>query len=158
MTSVEVLARLGLLSWHVLLLGWEKGWVTRDDIIDYAVHLLAANKDQGDENIAAIAAGENYSNDELKQFITSLTKHREGGLLAENAGAEIEKWRLAQLISINESELSEEEKLQRLQDVYAEFGYPEDMASCSIYSQDNIDPLLAMVRVITALKEKFQTR
>jgi hypothetical protein len=60
----------------------------------------------------------------------------------------IEKWRFAHISWLLQSESSDEEKVSALQELYAEFGFPEDMASCSIYSGDQIDPLLAAGRIV----------
>ena len=115
-------------------------------MIDYAVSLLMTESD--DEDIAVIAAGESLSDDELFDLVSAQSKN-------EDAGADLDKWRLAYLLCIAESDSSEQEKIDKLQDVYSQFDYPEDMASCSIYAQDDIDPLMAMMQVVKGLRQKF---
>lgn len=146
MSPIKILISLGLLRWSTILLGMGKGWLTRKDIIDYAVDLLVNGND--DDGVAIIAAGENLADSELLNLISNQVEH-------SDTDNELDKWRLAHLISIAESKEDEQTKLDRLQEVYANFDYPEDMSSCSIYSQDDIDPLEIMVRVVEELRNKF---
>jgi len=148
MRSVEVLNNLNLLCWSLLFMGLRKEWVTKSDIEGYAVSLLSANLDGGDEKIAELASAESLGDDDVRELLFQLGR-------ADEQPDNVEKWRLALLISLSESVLSEEEKVDRLQELYAEFGYPEDMSACSIYSQNSIAPLIAMSRVISSLKAKL---
>jgi len=149
MSPVKILINLGPLCWSTILLGLDKGWVSRKDVIEYAVDLLV--KGNEDENVVIIAGGEPLGDDELLDLISNLVEQ------SDNTG-ELDKWRLAHLISIAESNEGEQSKLDRLQEVYANFDYPEDMASCSVYSQDEIDPLVAMMQVVEELRNKLTQR
>lgn len=146
MSPIKILIDLDLLSWSTILLGMEKGWIRRKDVIDYAVQLLIRGCD--DENIAVIASGRNFNDDELLSWISSHIKQ-------SDKTKDFEKWRLACLLSLDESIKDKQAKLDKLQEIYADFNYPEDMASCSIYSQDKISPLVAMEQVIQELKNKL---
>lgn len=146
MSLITILINSGLLCWSTILLGLRKGWINRKDVIDYAVDLLV--KGDEDESVAVIAGGECLSDDELFKLISNQVEQ------PDNI-ADIEKWRLAHLLKIAESDDDEQKKIDRLQEVYSNFDYPEDMASCSIYSQDKIDPLVAMMQVVEALKRKL---
>ena len=146
MSPIKVLINLGLLCWPTILLGFGKGWVSRKDAIDYAVDLLIKGND--DEDVSIIAAGETLGDDELLNLISHQVEQ-------SDSTNDLDKWRLAHLISIAESNDDEQTKLDRLQEVYADFNYPEDMASCSIYSQDATDPLLAMIQVVEELRSKL---
>lgn len=80
--------------------------------------------------------------------------------LNKNAGpfeefVEQEKWRLAFLVCISNLNSDDNEKIRLLQEVYADFYYPEDMAECSIYGDGRGDPLAAMMRVIAELSKKL---
>jgi hypothetical protein len=132
----------------VLFIGQQNGWITKSDIADYAVNLLSLGLDNGDENIAVLAIAESFDDSELRDLLLQV------GGEAEKTDS-VEKWRLAELIALCESALSDEEKLNRLQDLYAKFDYPEDMSSCSIYSQDSVNPKVAMLNVISSLKRKY---
>ncbi len=146
MSPIRILENLGLLSWSTILLGLRNGWVSRKDLIDYAVDLLV-NGDE-DEDVAIIAGGGSMEDDELFDLVSN-----KAGQFDNNAT--LDKWRLAHLLQIAESDDDEQTKLDRLQEVYSNFGYPEDMASCSIYSQDENDPLVAMMQVVEKLMKKL---
>ncbi|MEG3219673.1 DUF2247 family protein [Vibrio gigantis] len=146
MSPIKILIDLGLLCWSTLLLGMSKGWASRKDAIDYAVTLLVSGIEE--EDVAVIASGESLEEDELLKLISNQVKQND-------CAADLDKWRLAHLLSISESGDDEQAKLDRLQEVYANFEYPEDMASCSIYSQDEIDPLVAMTKVVEELKSRL---
>jgi len=146
MTSIKKLLELGLICWSTIFIGLKNGWMSQQDLIDYAVSLLVAGSDN--EDIAVIAAGESLSDDELLDMVSVLSKN-------EDTGADLDKWRLAYLLCISESDSSEQEKIDKLQEVYSQFSYPEDMASCSIYAQDSIDPIMAMMQVIKELRKKL---
>ncbi len=146
MSPIKIMINLGLLCWPTILFGFRKGWVSRKDVIDYAVDLLINGSDN--EDVAIIAGGESLGNDELLDMISNQVEQ------AKNSTA-LDKWRLAYLLNIAESDENQQTKLDRLQEVYANFDYPEDMASCSIYSQDEIDPLVAMMQVVEKLRSRL---
>ena len=143
MPPIKIMADSGLLCWSTLLLGMKKGWACRNDAIDFAVELLV--KGNNEEDVALIAAGDCLQDDEFFNLIKNRTT-------PTNRAVAIEKWRLAFLLSISGSDDDEQTKLDRLQEVYANFDYPEDMVACSIYSQHKIDPLVAMAQIIEKLK------
>jgi len=92
--------------------------------------------------------GEYLTDDELIGLVLNLIK-------TTDSAADLDKWRLAFLLCIEASDDSDEDKVNKLQEVYADFDYPEDMASCSVYSQDNVSPLVAMSQVVQELRERF---
>ena len=149
MPPIKIMIDLGLLCWSTILLGLKKGWVNREDVIDYAVSLLVKGND--DEDVAVMAGGESLSDDELFNLISNQIK-------SIDDLTDLDKWRLAHLLCIAESDDDEQLKIDKLQEVYANFDYPEDMTSCSIYSQDKIDPLVAMMRVIGELRGRLTLR
>ncbi|EGU56401.1 hypothetical protein VINI7043_21066 [Vibrio nigripulchritudo ATCC 27043] len=147
MLPIKILINLGLLCWSTIHLGLKKGWVSRKDVTDYAVDLLINGNEN--ENVAIIAGGDSLDDDE---FFTLVSNHVRQ---PDDKASSLDKWRLAHLLNIAESDDNEQTKLDRLQEVYANFDYPEDMASCSIYSQDEIDPLVAMMQVIEELRSRL---
>lgn len=149
MSPMKILINLGLLCWSTILLGLREGWVSRNDVIAYAVDLLVNGNN--DEDVAVIAGGDPLGDDELYKLISNQ-------IVQTDNAADLDKWRLAHLLNIAESEDDEQTKLDRLQEIYTKFDYPEDMASCSIYSQDQIDPLVAMMQVVEELKSRLTQR
>lgn len=146
MPLIWTMKDLGFLCWSTILLGLRKGWVNRKDVSDYAFDLLVDGND--DEEVAIIAGGESLRDDEIFDLISNQVR---------KAGNEddLGKWRLAHILHIAESSDDDETKIGRLQEVYSNFDYPEDMASCSIYSQDEMDPLVAMLQVAEKLQSRF---
>ena len=108
----------------------QKGWVTKSDIAGYAIELLSDGLDNYDENITVLASADSSEDSEVQELMLQVV----GGLNSEA----LEKWRLVILSALNESVLTEEEKIDKLQELYAEFDYPEDMSSCSIYFTPSI--------------------
>lgn len=145
-SSVEILKELGLLCWSTIYVGFKNDWLKQKDVIDYAVNLLIEGND--DKVVVLIAGGEALNDMELLNFILPKIENKDDTTA-------IDKWRLANLLCIVESENNDQEKLDQLQEVYAKFEYPEDMKSCSIYSQNELDPLSAMMQVVEELKRKY---
>jgi len=100
------------------------------------------------KDVAVIAGGE-YLNDE--ELLGLMLKQAE----KTDDIYELDKWRLAFLLSVEMSVDSDEDKVSRLQEVYADFNYPEDMSSCSIYSKDDMSPLVAMQNLVKELRVRF---
>jgi hypothetical protein len=130
-------------------MGFRKHWIKREDIFEYAMNQLLAGCES--ERVAIIAGGEYLSDEELLGIISKQME-------MTNCVADTDKWRLAFLLGLEASDDSDENRINRLQEIYADFDYPEDMASCSIYSQDGLDPLVAMSQVVKRLKEGFLLR
>ena len=42
-----------------------------------------------------------------------------------------------------------------LQELYAQFDYRDDMSSCSVYSNDGVDPVEAMKNLVCSLTTRF---
>ncbi|MEA9976449.1 MULTISPECIES: DUF2247 family protein [unclassified Pseudomonas] len=149
MSPLGVLSSLGLACWSTIFLGFKKRWIGREDIFEFAMNQLLNGCES--ERVAIIAGGEYLSDEELLEVISKQME-------MASCVAEIDKWLLAFLLCIDSSNDSDEDKINRLQEIYADFDYPEDMASCSIYSQDGVDPLVAMSRVVERLRDRFLLR
>ncbi|MHC8340462.1 DUF2247 family protein [Pseudomonas sp. HLT2-19-2] len=149
MSPLNVLISLGLACWSTIFFGFRKRWIRRDDVFEYAISQLLNGCES--ERVAIIAGGEYLSDEELLAIISKQME-------MTDCVADMDKWRLAFLLCIDASDDSDENKINRLQEIYADFGYPEDMASCSIYSQDGVCPLVAMNQVVKRLRERFFLR
>lgn len=151
MLPFKILIGLGLMCWSTIVFGFRKGWVKRSEVFDYAVTQFVSDGRGDSESITLIAGGEYLSDDELLGLMSRQIE-------CTNNDSDFDKWLLAFLLSIEESVDSDLDKVNRLQEVYADFNYPEEMASCSIYSQDRISPLFAMRQVVEKLKGRFALR
>jgi hypothetical protein len=124
------LANRGALTWAALLAGIERGWVTQDDVARAAVDWLSKHPEANDKPIILLAACER---DDARDVRSWLEEANEAA--GHEAGLEpLERWRWAFLADLaDNNHIDDDAKLQRLQELYAEFGYPEDMAECSVY-------------------------
>ena len=162
---VNVLEECILLNWSSLLIGWNNNWLTKQDIINYAVKWLQNNPMETNEAIILLSGAEQYDDDEIRRLLLGIIEKKQ---LIDEA-TEIDKWRLAHLIILSQENIDPEKKIVRLEELYAEFGYPADMRLCSRYgpsqkaiknglassSELSIDPVDEMERVIMRLKKRF---
>lgn len=166
--AIDVLRQLGQLDWRTLFLGWRRRWATRSDVIDVALGWLEENPDEKDSRIARLAGGESLEDAELEAALASYVAAHSGPLPSDRDSVELDKWRLAHLRLLADSALDPEAKLARLEELYAEFDYPEDMAACSRYYTSSSQqehgwavgdqcssPLEAMEAVLEELSEKL---
>ena len=149
---IPELAKRNLVDWPTLAIGLNNGWINKDAVSEHAFKLMSAG--QQDSDIAVLAGSDALSDDEVVALLATLCK-KEGIDLQEKQSHALEKWRLAMLSDLQHSSLADEDKIERLQELYAEFGYPDDMASCSIYAQNDADPIDALHHVVAALEQRF---
>ena len=157
MNRYEFLKQESLLSWSVIKWGWENHTLSFDNMLDYAVLQLESSND---ENIAILAGLSETDRDTICQILNELVSKEPE---QDSKG----KWILAALLVIQESELDDQSKIDSLQEVYAEFDYPESLSKCSIYyvepeKRTNVkigdilsDPLIEMQKVIKQLFQIF---
>lgn len=145
MTPIKILGSLKLLSWGTILVGLRKHWITRQNVIDYALELV---EESNDEEAIDIIINQIFLSD--KEFI----HHVSNKIKSMNECMELDKWRLAHLLYAIELK-DDQAKLDKLQEIYANFNYPDDMSACSIYSSQTTAPLMAMIEVIEKLKQQL---
>jgi len=149
----NILKRESLLSWSLIRWALKGKKIPFDGAIDFAIMKI---EDSFDENIAIIA-GLSESESDLMQSLVERLAEKEFVHLFE------ETWMLAALLEIFEASISEQEKIDQLQEVYSEFNYSERLEKCSIYytrpEQGKVrvgdvfdDPLTEMERVIQQLR------
>lgn len=150
---VRVLLQQGFLNWSALLVGWNHKWVSKEDVVQIAVNWLNAHPEQDDESVVALAESENSSEAAISEWLRQAALQQEGFDISDDTQyhRQLERWRYAHLVSLQEADLPATEKIDRLQRVYADFGYPQDMAGCSKYGPGP-DPLEAMNKVIERLR------
>lgn len=155
MSAFDVIKQANLLDWHTLLVGLERGWCKKENLIGYAETVLAQATGEIDSDLVTIASGESLSEDDLISTGFHFLKTH-GQPMSQKKGFEAtEKWRFAYLSWLLQREGSDKEKVSELQELYAQFGFPEDMASCSIYSSNRTDPLVAARDVVEELSRHF---
>lgn len=134
--SVDLLRDLGLLNWSTLLVGWERRLVSRADLIGFAVAWLLKHPAEEDSRIVEMASGENLDDAELTALLSDYVETASGACEEEGYSSPLDRWRLAEVWILASSELGAETKLDRLEQLYADYDYPEDMARCSRYYVD----------------------
>lgn len=155
MSAFDVMKQVNLLGWHTLLVGLERGWCTKANLIAYAETCLIQAEDEIDGDVVAIASGEGVSEGELISIGLHFLDAHGQPMSKEEKIESVEKWRFAHLAWLLRCRASDEEKISTLQELYAQFGFPDDMAGCSIYSSNCIDPLVAAEQVVESLSHKL---
>jgi hypothetical protein len=164
MTPLEQLKNAGLVDPEVLAVGLERGWITRDQVIEYAVERLGGG--DGRTEVLKLAAAEDL---ETQTIVTLLRRWAELDRLPTGSlKVGLRKWMFASLKSIEESPASPEEKLDRVEEIYALLGYPEQMNECSRYyipaadrargiqvGEVTASPLEAVHRLVALLQQEL---
>jgi hypothetical protein len=150
---IRILLEQRLLDWSSLAVGWDRGWVSPEDVDQFATSWLTAHPADDDVSIALLADARSLSEEEIRERLFQVAQRREQFDVADEKQHrfQVDKWRYAHLLSLQRAQLPDAEKIDRLQIMYAHFGYPKDMAGCSIYGLGP-DPLEAMRSVIEKLR------
>jgi hypothetical protein len=146
---VSFMKKLGLLSWRTLLVGWLRGWANRRDVIDFAVSQLSNGVDDSTLEIAQLAGADAASDADITSRLLRVVGLQDGFLdqnvveqlkewqpyseVDPSARRDLDKWRLAALVSLAGGNSDRQELLDRLEEVWTEFGYPHDMEQVSRY-------------------------
>jgi hypothetical protein len=153
-TSTDILNDLNLLSWDVLAWGRQRGWVTASDLSRFATARLAADIDDEElPALAELASAERLSTDEVDSLLSQLNCMQLGQDCRES-----DSWRLAKLMELQSQDLPWDDKVTRLEELTAEFGFPANMQGCSRYATGTADPLDEMGAVIVKLKSQLGVR
>ena len=155
MSAFEIMKNAKLIDWHALIIGLEHGWCEKKNLITYAEECLREAKGEIDSDLINIVAGESIDNEQIISICLHYIGSQKKPLSIEKKHTALEKWRFAHLTSLLESKKSEEKKINELQELYGQFGFPDDMASCSIYKNDNINPLIAAKNVVQKLTKQI---
>jgi hypothetical protein len=157
MNLIDIMKTNKLLDWNTLRMGFEKHWISKEDIIDFSINELTSN-DETNIILSSLASCENETNENILEMID---KHIASRQIVLHENDEIKKWLLGHLMFLDQLDLPDQEKIDQLQEVYSEFDYPEDMAKCSIYYVEPgkeikvgeylSDPLQEMKKVIKSL-------
>lgn len=149
LNNYETLKEFNLVSWSILEYGFNRGWVSKANISDYATGLVAKTSEHLKDNFLIALDAEYREESELNGALQELKN------LDLNCLDSATSWRFVKLLELRDSGLSEIVKIDKLQELYATFDYPLDMRPCSIYSDDGMDPLAAMEDVIRRLERQI---
>jgi hypothetical protein len=155
MSAFDSLKNANFLNWQTLLIGLERGWCQKENLIQYAESVLEKTVGETDGDLVTIVSGSRLPEDALISTALQFMDSHGLSMSEEKKFDALEKWRFAHLSSLLHSVNSDEEKVSALQELYAEFGFQEDMISCSIYSNTGVDPIVAAIDVSERLFERL---
>jgi len=150
---INELKKKNLLSWEVVYYGLKKSFCTMDDVSSFTYSELDSNiPNDADFAIELLTDLPNLTENELvsrlEGYVSKIDYFEER---VKNV------WKFAFLKELSDREISEEDKIKELQEVYARLDYPEDMSSCNIYSVSEVDPLVAMDEIINAFERNLES-
>lgn len=130
MSVSSVLMSEGLLDWSTALVGFRRGWMTSADVSELAVARIVEASGEIDSDVAELTSATGLLLVDVEDHLVSLVE-RSPGVEEETA---VRRWLLATLIDVEGAGLGEEATLVRLQEIYAEFGFPEELRYVSPYN------------------------
>jgi hypothetical protein len=157
MSLLDIMNKLNLLDWYILLVGFEHNWCNRRNLIEFAESCLHKEVGNIDSELIDLVEGRFVSDQNFMYNLVRFLERDDHSGLEFKKNEAFEKWRLVHLIALLINMDSDEQKVLKLQELYCQFGFPEDMRSCSIYSDDGVDPLDAARNVIQKLLARFTT-
>ena len=146
----QAMKDMNVLSWSAIYHAYKNKYISKYNIESYAVSLLTKESFYND-TVALLADIKLYEQDQIEEMILDLVKKNN----STDRLVDLDKLKMAVLSALSNSELDNEEKCERLQQIYAEFDYPEDMQECSIYHNSKISPIEAMHLLIASLKKQI---
>ncbi len=146
----QAMKDMNVLSWGTVYQAYKKNYISKYNIESYANELLTRRYSYND-TISLLADIQSYEKGEIQDMILDLIKENN----ATDRMLDLDKLKMSVLSALSNSGLEEEEKCERLQQIYAEFDYSEDMQECSIYHNSKISPIEAMHLLIASLKKKI---
>ncbi len=162
MELIDIMKSHNLLDWKTIYIGLKKNCITKSEAINYAVNQLDSINDD-DYNITLLAGADNESSETVLNLIYKYINSKNIQL---NEHYEEKRLLLSYLLLINEAAISEQEKIDKLQEVYVKFNYPDEMAKCSIYYTEpertfksgdiSTDPINEMKNVINKLINELE--
>jgi len=166
-SQFDMLGSLGLLDWSAMLAGWKHGWVSREELSTFATDFLSKEDDpELWPDLSIMASSESLDQLDDSEIRALLVKMNVG---CAEPNTSLDKWRLVRLLELQASLLDWDTKVTLLEELGAEFGYPDDMWRCTRYAPSDeairsghaapedrlIDPLKEMDSVIQQLKKNL---
>ena len=130
---IEVLEQSGLLGWPTLSVGFKRGWATAADVAEFATNWLVEHPADNDPRILELAMVDASGGEGVLTLLDAYVVSTTGASPGYEISREVDRWRLASLKLLVDSDSEPEAILNKFEELYAEFGYPEDMAPCSRY-------------------------
>lgn len=133
MTAASAIVDLGLLSWATTRVGFRRGWMNSDEVSARALEELG-QRDGVDQDLAELATADLLPSDEVDATLSRIISRSPE---IEEEAVSLRRWLLARLVVLERSALPADAMLDRLEETYAEFGFPDELHGLSRY---NIEP------------------
>lgn len=130
MSRASILSDSHLLDWSTALVGFQRGSMTAAEVAELAVAKIGAEAGPIGRDLAEVASAEALMVADVVDHLTTLSESS----AAVDDELAVRRWLLASLIELEQSRLDEEAVLARLQRIYAEFGYPEELRYVTPYN------------------------
>jgi len=132
MSPAELMKKFGFLNWKAILVGVIHDWISLQDIINEADKEISLGKQ--DKFLIEISLSRKNKDVLIKAIETYLN---DTGINVDEINSidskELKRWRLCFLISVVNSHLPDDVKVEKIQEIYSQFGFPEDMINCTPY-------------------------
>lgn len=137
MKEFNLLNSCDLVSPDVLYLGYHRLWINTQELSNYACdRMLAGDNSETICYLAGLLSDDDKFS--IKQYLQDWTQQQVSkSFLYESEAAD--RWRYAFLKMILEKQLSYEQKVEKIQEVFADFAYPHDMIRCTPYFSSRDD-------------------
>lgn len=122
------------ISWKTIIVGRKLGLANASFIEEFATDCLINNSKIKNQYIAELASGIT-DNFEIDQLLSKISQSMNIILDEESIeyDAEIRKWRYVVLVQLLDKKYGNEDLLQKIEEIYADFDYPEDMRNLIYY-------------------------
>ncbi|MGX7420345.1 DUF2247 family protein [Carnobacterium gallinarum] len=140
-------------DWRELLFGVENNIIGRNDVINYATHILDEGI-LGFDLVLKVAIATEY--EDILPYIHELSKLEN---FEDNQAIE-DKWRYVILKELHDKKSDYDNFNEKVEEIYADFDYPEDMAGFIGYmpSIDGRNMEESWQEYLTSSKEKYENK
>lgn len=140
-------------DWRELLFGVENNIIGRSDVINYATHILDEGI-LGFDLVLKVAIADEY--EDILLYIHELSNLEN---FKDNQAIE-DKWRYGILKELHDKKSNYDNFNKKVEEIYADFDYPEDMAGFIEYmpSIDGINMEESWQEYLTSFKEKSENK
>lgn len=148
--------------WYSVKVGWDLQYLTSEEVSNFAIYYLEQHPNIVNKYISEIIFG--IKNDEMETYLSDVLESLRLERIEKNSSIwnkEWRKWRYCIMKNIVQNSKNDAELLERIEEVYADFGYPEDMASFIYYvpvdeaaiSLHNLNQNEARARLVQKVKD-----
>jgi len=126
--SAMVPLEAGLLDWPTAVIGFRQQWMSAEDVQAFAVNRILEELEPASEvvDLTSSQLGESDISEHLDVLAQASPQADERVL--------VRRWLFASLVVLDQSSADEDATMERLQEIYAEFGYPEELRYVSPYN------------------------